>query len=661
VELARSLAVSAHVSDLLAVLLVARGVKDEAAAKRFLNPSLKESLRDPFLLPGCRNVAERLFDAVLTGKKIAIYGDYDVDGITGVVILYRILKELGGNVMYYIPSRLDEGYGLHDDAIKRLVIDDEVRVIVTVDCGIASIREAETAAALGAELLITDHHALGVKLPAAVAIAHPQLTYQQANCVGENLRSDSLDNLSDNYSPKTTEISLPNSSDSNNSDSNKFDSNNISSKNNASINNASINTNLTNSDPPNSASGIFVTKNQLSGGYPFMELCGAAVALKVAWGVCQLAADGPGSKVSDKFRNKLVEMVGLAALGTVADYVRLIDENRAIVRSGLQYLTMPTASVGLRNLLTVANFQAGKSELNSEFVAFQVVPRLNAAGRLGQAMLAVELLMTDDAARATELVKYIDGLNESRKKLEREILKSAEQQIIDKCYESDAAFVLEGEDWHKGVLGIVASRLVDKYHRPAVIFSSAKMGAGTTETVGSARSVSGFDLCEAMKACNEFLLRFGGHANAAGVTLERKQIDGFRAMFCDYADANIDSEDRVAEIFIDGEFPLGAFTKRTVEQIAQLAPFGNGNTKPVFMSKKVYVNNPKLMGKDENKKHFAADFSQNGINLRGIAFSRSEWLEEMKPYDRPLDIAFKVQISSFSNNVELEIIDWKRD
>jgi single-stranded-DNA-specific exonuclease RecJ len=633
-DLARSLAVSAHVPDLLAVLLVARGITDEAAAKRFLNPSLKETLRDPFLLPGCRKVSERLFDAILQGRKIAVYGDYDVDGITGVVILYRILKELGGDVMYYIPSRLDEGYGLHDDAIRRLVLDDGVRVIVTVDCGIASIREAETAAALGVELLITDHHSPGLKLPAAVAIAHPQLTYQQAAFLRENLSDNFFDKLPGNLSHDTSATSLSNNSASNNSVSDDFDSP------------ISVTKNL--------------TRDQLSCTYPFTELCGAAVALKVAWGVCQLAADGPGSKVSDKFRNKLIEMVGLAALGTVADYVRLIDENRAIVRSGLQYLTLPTTSVGLRKLLAVSNFQKGKSELNSEFVAFQVVPRLNAAGRLGQAMLAVELLMTEDELRAAELVKYIDGLNESRKKLEREIFKSAEQQIIDKCYESDAAFVLEGEDWHKGVLGIVASRLVDKYHRPAVIFSSAKMGTSSVETVGSARSVVGFDLCAAMKACDEFLLRFGGHASAAGVTLEKKKLDGFRAMFCDYADMNIDREDRIAEIFIDGEFPLGAFTKRTVEQITQLAPFGNGNTQPIFMAKKVYVNNPKLMGKDENRKHFSAVFSQNGVQLRGVAFSRSEWLEEMKPYDRPLDVAFKVHISSFNNNVELEIIDWKR-
>ncbi|MDR1477641.1 MAG: DHH family phosphoesterase [Planctomycetaceae bacterium] len=608
-DLARSLAVSACLPDLLAVLLVARGMESKETATGFLNPSLKESLRDPFLLPGCRNVSERLFEAILQNKKIAIYGDYDVDGISGVVILYQILKELGGDVMYYIPSRLDEGYGLHEDAVRRLVVDDGVRVIVTVDCGIASIREAEVAVSLGAEILITDHHSPSSKLPPATAIAHPQLTHQQT--------------LPTNQNTQTNSFSLPNNSD---------------------------NSNSGNSELAERALAV----------YSFTELCGAAVALKVAWGVCQLAASEPDGKVSSKFRNKLIEMVGIAALGTVADYVRLVDENRAIVRSGLQYLTLPTASVGLRKLLEVCNFDAGKSELNSEFVAFQVVPRLNAVGRLGQAMLAVELLVTEDEPRATELVKYINGLNESRKKIEREILKAAEQQITDKNYDLDAAFVLAGEDWHKGVLGIVAARLADKYHRPAIVFSLPKMGVGSGELVGSARGVSGFDLYAAIKSCGELLLRFGGHANAAGLTLERAKLDDFRAIFCDYVDANIDRENRVAEIFIDGEFPLGAFTKKVVEQIKQLSPFGSGNSKPVFMSKNVYVENVKLMGKDENKKHFSAEFTQNGVKLRGIAFSRSEWVEEMKPYDSPINIAFKVQVSSFNNNIELEIIDWKR-
>jgi single-stranded-DNA-specific exonuclease len=614
------LALSAQLSDLLATLLVARGVESESAAKVFLNPSLRESLRDPFLLPGCRNVSERLLDAILTKKKIAIYGDYDVDGITGVVILYQILKELGGNVSYYIPSRLDEGYGLHDDAIRRLALDDGVQVIITVDCGISSINEAETAAALGVELLITDHHTPGSILPAAVAIAHPQLTYKQA------------DDLYKNFLDKLPKDSLPN--ENKNDNDNKKDNENI--------------------------SGIFVTKNQSCDNYPFQELCGAVVALKAAWGVCQLAANGPGCKVSDKFRNKLIEMSGLAALGTVADYVRLVDENRAIVRSGLQYLTLPSCSIGLRKLLLISNFQVGKSELSSDFVSFQLIPRLNAAGRLGQAMLAVELLITEDEARAEELVRYIDGLNESRKKLEREILKSAERQIVDKSYESDAALVLDGEDWHKGVLGIVASRLVDKYHRPVVVFSLPKMGANLVEMVGSARSVMGINLYEALRACSEFLLRFGGHASAAGLTLERSKLAEFRAMFCDYVDVNTDQEDRVAEIFIDGEFPLGAFTNNTVNQIAKLAPFGSGNSKPIFMAKNVYVNNARLMGKDENRKHFTADFSQNGVKIRGVAFSKGEWVEDMKPYDKPLDVAFKVQISNYSKNVELEIIDWKR-
>ncbi|MDR1924475.1 MAG: DHH family phosphoesterase [Planctomycetaceae bacterium] len=601
-DVARSLAVSAGIPDLLATLLVARGIESESAAKSFLCPSLKESLRDPFLLPGCYGVASRLLDAVLSGKKIAIYGDYDVDGITGTVILRQILKDIGGKVIYHIPSRLDEGYGLHDDAIKRLVIDDGAEVIVTVDCGIASVKEAETVIQLGAELLITDHHAIGINLPNAAAIAHPQLKYSQVK------------------TPANSHSPYPNQPDS----------------------------------KPNN------TENPNADNYPFTELCGAAVALKVAWGVCQLAAEGPGSKVSAKFRDRLVEMVGFAALGTVADFVRLIDENRVIVHSGLRYLAAPSSSAGMKKLLAICNFSPDRTDLNSEFAAFQIVPRLNAAGRLGQAMLAVELLTAEDESRVNELANYIDGLNESRKKLEREILKAAEQQIVDKSYESDAAFVLVGEDWHKGVLGIVASRLVDKYHRPTLIFSSPKMGFTSSETVGSARGVVGFDLYKAIKSCSELLIRFGGHAGAAGITLDKSKIDEFREVFCDYVETHIEQEERTAEIFVDGEFPLGAFSHKTVKQISQLAPFGNGNAKPIFIAKNVFVKNPKAMGKEE-KKHFTADFTQNGVSLRGVAFNHSSWTETMQPYDQPMEIVFKAQISNYSGNVELDVIDWKRD
>ncbi|MDR0704438.1 MAG: single-stranded-DNA-specific exonuclease RecJ [Planctomycetaceae bacterium] len=586
-ELARSISISARISDLIAVLLTARGIKTCEAVQAFLNTNLKKHLRDPFLLPGCREVAEHLLDAVNRKQKIVVYGDYDVDGITGIVILRQTLKDLGADVDYYVPSRLDEGYGLHSEAVVKLA-QSGVAVIVTVDCGIASIAEAKTATEHGIKLLITDHHTPGAELPNAAAIAHPQLVRLSGKCV--------------------------------------------------------------------SVQSLTAKEMEVAEKYPFPLLCGSAVALKVAWALGQLTFDGPGKPVSPQFRERLTEMLGLAALGTVADAVPLQDENRALVRGGLQYLYSPKSSAGLKQLFAVSKYVEGKTRVDAEYAAFQLVPRLNAAGRLGQAGLAVELLIGNNPKRAAELAKEINELNESRKMLEKRIAKEAEQQIHEQFDAvHDPAFVLVG-DWHRGVIGIVASRLVERFHRPIVLLGKDKMG--NVPAVGSARSVTGFNLYAALETCRQFLLRFGGHEAAAGLTIEETKIDSFRTAFCNTVAKRITEEERTVSLLIDGIFPLGAFTPSTVKQILSLAPFGSANPSPIFAAEKVFVQNVKTMGKD--KSHFAAEFCQNSVTLRGIAFSRKNWLEEMQPYHEPMDIAFKVRINDFNQQVELDILDWKR-
>ncbi|MDR2438135.1 MAG: single-stranded-DNA-specific exonuclease RecJ [Planctomycetaceae bacterium] len=586
-ELARSISVSAHISDLIAALLVVRGIQTSDAADIFLNTNLKSHLRDPFLLPGCGEVAEHLLDAVNSNQKIVVYGDYDVDGITGIVILRQTLKDLGADVDYYVPSRFDEGYGLHSEAISKLA-QNGTKVIITVDCGISSVEEAETAVKHGIKLLITDHHTPGAALPNALAITHPQLVRFSGKYV--------------------------------------------------------------------SAQSLTPEEIKMAEKYPFPLLCGSAVALKVAWALGQLAFNGPGKPVPQQFRERLTEMLGLAALGTVADFVPLQDENRTLVRGGLQYLYSPKSSIGLKQLFAVAKYVEGKTRLDSEYAAFQLAPRLNAAGRLGQAGLAVELLIGNNLKRATELAKEIDELNESRKILEKRIAKEAEQQILEQ-FDSvhDPAFVLLG-DWHRGVIGIVAGRLVDRFHRPVILLGKDKMG--NIPVVGSARSVSGFNLYAALESCRQFLIRFGGHEAAAGLTIDEKEIDAFRTAFCKIVAERITEEERIAELPIDGFFPLGAFTRSTVEQILLLAPFGCANPRPIFAAEKVLIKNPKTMGKDNS--HFAAEFCQHGVTLRGVAFNRKNWLDEMQPFDKPIDIAFKVRISDFNQQVELDILDWRR-
>jgi single-stranded-DNA-specific exonuclease len=349
-------------------------------------------------------------------------------------------------------------------------------------------------------------------------------------------------------------------------------------------------------------------------------------------------------------------MVGLAAMGTVADFVPLHDENRALVRGGLQFLLPPSASIGLQSLFTVAKFEAKNKPITTDFVAFQLAPRINAAGRLGQAGFAVELLTSDDPKRTETLAKEIDRLNDERKTMERKIFQEAERQIQERFDPvNDPAFVLAG-DWHRGVIGIVAGRLMDRYHRPVILLGTDKMGL--SPAVGSARGVAGFNLFDALKTCEEYVVRFGGHEAAAGLTVENKNIDVLRKMFCEAVAGRIPMEERIAELFVDGFFPLAAFTPQSVKQIYQLAPFGSANPSPIFAAEMVTVHDIRTMGKEGN--HFSAQFYQSGGSLRGVAFHRSDWLEAMKPYSAPIDIAFKVRTSDFNGRVELDILDWRR-
>jgi len=586
-DLEQFLVSAAGVSNLVAALLVARGIDSVEAAQNFLNVNLKTHLREPALLPGCKEVAERLFQAIQEKEKIAVYGDYDVDGITGIVILLQAIKDLGGTVTYYIPSRLDEGYGLNSDALIKLAKDD-VKVVVTVDCGIGSYDEALAAKQCGIDLLITDHHTPSAELPDAVAIAHPQLVRWEGRLVSPAALSAEELNEAEKY--------------------------------------------------------------------PFPSLCGAAVALKVAWALGQLAHEGLGNPVSDQFRRRLTEMLGLAAMGTVADFVPLHDENRALVRGGLPFLLPPSASLGLQSLFTVAKYHEKQKSLTPEFVAFQLAPRINAAGRLGQAGFAVELLMSDDPKRTKMLAEEIDRLNDERKSLERKIFQDAEQQILEHFDPiADSAFVLAG-DWHRGVIGIVASRLIDRYHRPVVLLGKDKMGL--SPAVGSARGVAGFNLYDALQTCEEHLVRFGGHEAAAGLTVENKHIDAFRDAFCQVVEARISREERTAELVLDGFFPLSAFTPQSVRQVLRLAPFGSANPSPLFATERVTVRQVCTMGREDN--HFSAVFCQRGCSLRGVAFHRRDWVEDMKPYSAPLDIVFKVRTSEYNGRVELDIIDWRR-
>ena len=562
-----SLEQRAGISSIVAQLLVRRGVEDPAAVDQFLAAKMS-GLRDPEELPGITGAADRIHAAIRDRRRIVVYGDYDADGMTSTAVLYLVLGLLGGDVGYYVPNRLEEGYGLNDDALRKLA-ERGTSMVISVDCGIASVGPAALALELGLELIITDHHEFADQLPAAAAIVHPRL-------------------------PGTS--------------------------------------------------------------YPFGELCGVGVAFKLAWALCCRASES--KRVSERMRGYLLSAIGLAAIGTVADVVPLVDENRIIVRHGLKSLReRPT--IGLAELARVAGLDK-RTTLSSEDIAFSLAPRLNAAGRLGQAQLGVELLTTDSKERAQALAEYIHELNNSRDSLERSVYLAASKQIKENFdAASDSAFVLAGSGWHAGVIGIVAGRLAEKYHRPVVLISIDQLG--TKPATGSGRSACGLNLHQAFAHCAEFLIGCGGHAAAAGLKVAESQIEPFREAFCEYAGAAITESDRRATINIDAEAPLSQLSLSTVQQMERLSPFGAGNPRPVLCATGVSLGEePRLMGKGD--RHLSAKVVQHGSSMRAIAFGGGDWYEELRTVEGLLDIAFRPVINEFRGRrtVEMHLVDWRR-
>ncbi len=570
------LAREAGIPAVVAQLLVCRGILDPTAARVFLDPKLSD-LREPDQLPGCSSAAKVIHEAIRQKQRIVVYGDYDVDGMTGTAILWLCLKMLGADAGYYVPHRIDEGYGMNEEAIRSLAAKG-TQLIITVDCGITSVDEVAVARELGLRTVVSDHHLPGDRLPEAEAIVHP---------------------------------SLP------------------------------------------------------GGDYPFSGLSGSGVALKLAWALCQEASGA--KKVAPRMKDFLVQAVGLAAMGTVADVVPLLDENRVLVHHGLLSLARkPT--LGMATLIRVAKLDEklrnpghnGGPSLTSEDVAFSLAPRLNAAGRLGQPQLAVELLLTDKPDRAEELAQYIDQLNGNRQTLDRSIYRAANKQAQDQFNPADdAALVLADRDWHAGVIGIVAGRLAEKYQRPVVLISWDRIGV--KPGVGSARSIPGFDLHAALAACGEHLVSHGGHAAAAGLKIAENRIDAFREAFCEVAESEITEEQRIGELRIDAEAPLSAFTLQAVRQIERGAPFGQSNARPLVCTTDVTLAEPpRPIGSGGH--HLSLKLSQHGITLRAVAFGGGAWADELAALDGPIDVAYRPVINTFRGrqSVEMHLVDWRK-
>ena len=533
-------------------------------ARRFLHCPMTD-LHPPKLLPGVEEASSRIWAAVQARRRIVIYGDYDVDGTTGTSILMVLLEKLGADVSYYVPHRIEEGYGLNAEAVRKLAQDGK-QLLITVDCGITSVHEAEVAREVGLELIVTDHHEMKEMLPAADVLVHPRLPGSQ---------------------------------------------------------------------------------------YPFAGLSGAAVAFKLAWAVAQKASNN--ERVLPDLREVLLDLLGLAALGLVADVVPLRDENRTIVKHGLQRL-VARPSLGVRALLTAAGFTEDKP-VRAEDVSFRLAPRLNAAGRLGYAGFVVELLTTQKAKKAEEIATYLESQNGERQTIERKIVIEAKALVEAGGYDTAPAIVLGSTEWHAGVVGIVAGRLAEFYARPTLI---AALKADDGASSGSGRSVPGFALHEALMACDDLLLGHGGHAAAAGFKVAATRLDELRARFCETVTKVFPAGLPRPRLRLDAEVPLGALTYGLMKDIDRLEPYGAENPRPKFLASGLKIDGvPRKIGVGE--RHLSFRVRQGQSVVRAVAFGFGDRLEELMSGNGDCCLAFTPKVNEWNGrtSVEIEVIDFR--
>lgn len=538
--------------ELIDNLLVQRGLCNPDDIQSFLEPSL-DNLHDPFLLGGMNDAVDRILLAIRKKQKILIYGDYDADGVSATSILIRFFKSLNIQIDFYIPDRVDEGYGISDAAIE-YISSHEYDLVITVDCGIsakyqvAEIVEKCSKRGKAIDVIITDHH--------------------QCN---ENLIPDAL---------------------------------------------AIINPHLPNSD------------------YPYKNLCGAGVALKL---IHALGIRTGNVKAYEEY-------LDIAAIATIADIVDLTGENRIITKFGIEKILNNPCN-GIKALINVA--LANKTQIDSYRVSFILAPRINAAGRMGDASMAVKLFTTDDIAEANEYAIYLNSSNIKRQEVQEEIFKEAVNIIeSDSRYLKEKIIVVHYESWHHGVIGIVASKLVDRYHKPAVVFS-----ADEGKAVGSARSIEGFNLFKAMESQSEILIKYGGHEQAGGLSLSVQNLELFREQINEYANNMITDEMLIPETDIDIEVNGNDINLNIAKRISHMEPFGSGNKMPVFCYRGAIIREKKVIG---NGKHLKLTFEIEEKNIGGVYFGKGYLDMGISLMDK-VDIVFTQEINNFKGIEDLQI------
>ena len=534
-----------NISKCLAKLLKAREVED---IDMYLNGTLKD-LRDPFLLKDMQKIVDRIKLAINKKEKICIYGDYDVDGITSITIMYKFLSDLGLDVMYYLPDRLQEGYGVNNEALDKIK-KEGVSLVITVDCGITAIDEVEYAKSLGLDIAITDHHECTENLPSALAIINPK---------------------------------------------------------------------------------------QKDDNYPFKMFAGVGVAFKV------LSALAISLNMESESYLKYLDIV---AIGTISDIVPLLDENRIISKEGLKQIAN-TKNEGIKAMLRVINFK----DIDSTMVSFGMAPRINACGRMGDASIAVKLLLEESEENAKELAEKLDSLNIKRQEVEKNIFEKAVNTIENEGYKQKNSIVLYDENWHNGVIGIVASRLVNIYNKPVVLFTKEN-----DVVRGSGRCPNGFSLYDALTESKEYLIQFGGHELAAGMSIEEENIPLFREEFEKIVTQNM--KDLVQVIDVDMEIKKSDLGVQILKDINRIKPYGQANNTPLFLYKGLKIHSIRTL---KEEKHLKFTLQDERVLLEALAFSQGARRDDVRLGDK-IDVLCNVEINSYNTprTIQLILQDFKK-
>ena len=537
------------VHPLVARLLYNRGISDPSQVELFLSND-RRSEADPLLLPDMPKAVIRTNQALCSGEKIAVYGDFDADGITATALLTQGISSLGGRVIPYIPRRSAEGYGLKTAALDKLH-QQGISLVITVDTGITAVAEVDHARQIGMDIVITDHHIPPSQLPSATAVVNPK-------------RSGST--------------------------------------------------------------------------YPFSGLAGVGVAFKFLQAL--IPDKGPRQEIVKR-------ALDLVALGTIADMVPLLGENRYWVKSGLELLNK-TQRLGLKELMRCANLQPGK--LDAQSISWTLGPRINAAGRIDNATTSYRLLVTENMQEASFLATELEKKNAERMKQTNELMGKASQSVIAGGVEQPL-LLASGEDYNSGVMGLVAGRLAERYYRPVILLK-----IGQEFSRGSGRSIDEFNLMSALEACSDLLSNFGGHTKAAGFSVATSNLSQFHQRILDLAKEKLEGLDLKPHIDIDAEVPLSIFAGDTYQQIQQLEPFGIANPEPTFLSRRVEVIEQRLMG--AQNEHVRLKVRQGGITWDAVGFDMGTYNSEINQY---LDIVYYLELNRWNGTetLRLNLVDFE--